>query len=386
MAEKIKVMIVDDSIVVQQVIMKMLQNDPWIEVISTASDPVMAREKMDQRWPDVLILDVEMPRMDGLSFLAQLMNEHPTPTVVCSSMVVSGSKIEKDALAAGAVSVICKPRVGVRQFLEENTTKLCQTIRMAARADLKGLLKKGRARAPSAETAQRATLETFTSHAKLPADAVLTLNQHAPVLYAGERFIAIGTSTGGTQALESVLTKLPEDTLGLVIVQHMPANFSASMFTERLNGLCALEVREARQGDRIRPGLALVAASGRHMLVKREGLQYRIEIRNGPPVSRHIPSVDVLFRSVANSAGPNALGIIMTGMGDDGAIGLKEMRDAGAKTIAQDEASCIVFGMPKEAIRLGAANEVLSLNKIPEAITAYGREYYGRDNKNKKSE
>jgi len=372
MAAKIKVMIVDDSIIVQQVITKMLQNAPGIEVIGTASDPIMAREKMDQCWPDVLVLDIELPRMDGLSFLAHLMNERPTPTVICSSLAEPGSKVAQNALAAGAVSVVCKPRTGVRQFLEENAAGLCQAVYAAARADLKGLVKKGSARLPPPEIAQRATLQTFTTHPKHPADVVLTL-QRTSLLRAGERIIAIGTSTGGTQALETVLTKLPADTLGIVIVQHMPVNFSTSMFTERLNSQCALEVREARQGDRVRPGVALVASSGRHMLVKREGSQYRVDIRSGPPVSRHIPSVDVLFRSVANSAGPNALGIIMTGMGDDGAIGLKEMRDAGAKTIAQDEASCVVFGMPKEAIRLGAAGEVLALQKIPEAIMTYSR-------------
>ncbi|MCL2022399.1 MAG: chemotaxis response regulator protein-glutamate methylesterase [Betaproteobacteria bacterium] len=372
MAEKIKVMIVDDSIVARQVITKMLQSDPGIEVIDTAADPIAAREKMDLRWPDVLILDIEMPRMDGISFLAQLMNERPTPTIVCSSMAEREGKASLEALAAGAVSVICKPRAGVRQFLEEGAAEFCHAVHTAARANLKALIKKGVAQPPSSDTAQRATLQAFNTRPKLSADVILPLKRGIPLLRAGERVIAIGTSTGGTQALESVLTNLSTETLGIVIVQHMPVNFTG-MFTQRLNSQCVLEVREACNGDRVRPGLALIAPGGRHMLLKREGSQYRVEIRSGPPVSRHIPSVDVLFRSVANSAGPNALGIIMTGMGDDGALGMKEMHDAGAKTIAQDEASCIVFGMPREAIRLGAADEILPLREIPGAIATYSR-------------
>jgi two-component system chemotaxis response regulator CheB len=280
-------------------------------------------------------------------------------------------------LAAGAFAVISKPHSREKQSLEENTEELCQTIQAAAIANLKALLPKGMARPPSPETVQRATLplppvQDLNTRPKLSADVVLPLKRSIPLLRAGERVIAIGTSTGGTQALESVLTKLPVETLGIVVVQHMPANFTG-MFTQRLNSQCALEVREACHGDRVRPGLALIAPGGKHMILRREGTQYRVDLQAGPPVSRHIPSVDVLFRSVANSAGPNALGIIMTGMGDDGALGIKEMHDVGAKTIAQDEASCVVFGMPREAIRLGAADEVLSLQKIPEAITAYSR-------------
>ena len=371
MAEKIKVMVVDDSIVVRQVITRMLQSDPGIEVIAAAADPVSAREKMNLAWPDVLILDIEMPRLDGLSFLAKLMNERPVPTIVCSSMAEDG-KVAEEARAAGAVAVICKPRTGVRQRLEDGAAEFCQAVRAASQVNLKTLLKKGVAKPPSADTAQRATLDAFNTRPKLSADVILPLKRGIPLLRAGERVIAIGTSTGGTQALESVLTNLPRDTIGIVIVQHMPANFTG-MFTQRLNSQCAIEVREACHGDRVRPGLALIAPGGKHMLLKREGTQYRVEIKSGPPVSRHIPSVDVLFRSVANSAGPNALGIIMTGMGDDGALGMKEMHDAGAKTIAQNEASCVVFGMPREAIRLGAADEVLPLAEISGAITAYSR-------------
>ncbi|MCL2075566.1 MAG: chemotaxis response regulator protein-glutamate methylesterase [Betaproteobacteria bacterium] len=374
MAAKIKVMVVDDSIVVRQVITKMLQTDPGIEVIDSAPNPIVALEKMNRLWPDVLILDIEMPRMDGISFLVQLMRDHPTPTIICSSMAEQGGRTSLDALAAGAVSVICKPRAGVMQFMEESTAELCQAVHTAAHANLKVFSPKALPKKePALDLVQRVAPQTFDVRPKLSADAILPLKSNVPLLRAGERIIAIGTSTGGTQALEAVLSNLSVETLGIVIVQHMPVNFSIGMFTQRLNNRCALEVREACDGDRVHPGLALIAPSGRHLLVKRDGSQYRVEVRSGPPVTRHIPSVDVLFRSVANSAGPNALGIIMTGMGDDGAVGLKEMHDFGAKTIAQDEASCVVFGMPREAIKLGAADDVLPLHRMPAAIAAYSK-------------
>ncbi|MDR2365876.1 MAG: chemotaxis response regulator protein-glutamate methylesterase [Zoogloeaceae bacterium] len=370
MTEKIKVMIVDDSTLVRQVISQMLERDSDIKVIATATDPIFAREKMEAEWPDVLILDVEMPRMDGLSFLRQLMSEHPTPTIICSHMAEKGSAVTRDALAIGALSVISKPQVGVRQFIEETAQEFRRAVHAAARAapTLKALPRgKGnisvRAVLPPAIPSDRP---------KYTADVILPLSRNNLLAPTSERIIAIGTSTGGTQALERVLTRLPANILGIVVVQHMPENFTG-MFTQRLSQQCRIKVREAQDGDPVRPGLALIAPGGKHMLVKRVGARFQVEVRDGPHVSRHIPSVDVLFRSVACAAGAGALGIIMTGMGDDGATGLKEMHDAGARTIAQDEASCVVFGMPKEAIKLGAADEIMPLAKIPDAIIAYSR-------------
>ncbi|MDR0674046.1 MAG: chemotaxis response regulator protein-glutamate methylesterase [Zoogloeaceae bacterium] len=375
MTEKIKVMIVDDSTLVRQVITRMLERDSDIKVIATAPDPVFAQEKMKAEWPDVLILDIEMPRMDGLSFLRQIMSERPTPTIICSHMATGkDSSVTQEALAIGALSVISKPRVGVRQFLEETGQAFRDAVRAAAQAAPALRLLPRAAHGKESAVARLATLSPVipADRPKYTADVMLPLSRGALLSPTSERIIAIGTSTGGTQALEKVLTRLPADVLGIVIVQHMPENFTG-MFTQRLGNQCEIEVREAQNGDRVRPGLALIAPGGRHMLVKRAGSQFSVEVRDGPHVSRHIPSVDVLFRSVACCAGANALGIIMTGMGDDGATGLKEMHDAGARTIAQDEASCVVFGMPKEAIKLGAADKVMPLARIPEAIVAYSR-------------
>ena len=363
MAEKIKVMIVDDSALVRQVVSQALAQDPGIEVIATASDPIFALEKMKARWPDVLVIDLEMPRMDGLSFLRKVMAERPTPTVVCSSLAEQGAQVTLEALEAGAVAVITKPKSGLKNFLEDASNDIIQAVRAAARANLKALPRGGGALPPVSLPLNRP---------KYTADVILPAGKGAPTLArTTEQIVAIGTSTGGTQALEAVLTRLPATCVGLVIVQHMPEKFTA-MFAQRLNSLCAIEVREAQNGDRVLPGRALIAPGGRHMLVKRSGAQYVVEVVDGPLVNRHKPSVDVLFRSVARFAGANAMGIIMTGMGDDGARGLKEMHDAGARTVAQDEASCVVFGMPKEAIKLGAADQILPLDQIPGVIAAYG--------------
>ncbi|MFT3733777.1 MAG: chemotaxis response regulator protein-glutamate methylesterase [Rhodocyclaceae bacterium] len=349
----IRVMIVDDSAVVRQVIQEVLKRHPDIKVIATASDPVFALTRMQQDWPDVLVLDVEMPRMDGITFLRQIMQQRPTPTVICSSLTERGAQITMEALEAGAVSIITKPGIGVGDFLRGHEDELAGAIRAAAAANMKRL--QPRAVAP-----------------KLSADAVLSAPVGKAMARTTERFVAIGISTGGTQALEQVLPRLPRTAPGMAIVQHMPEAFTRS-FAQRLNGLCEIEVKEAANGDRIGQGRALIAPGGRHMLVKRSGAQYYVEIVDGPLVSRHRPSVDVLFRSVAKTAGSNALGIIMTGMGDDGARGMKEMHDAGAQTIAQDEDSCVVFGMPKEAIRHGGVVDVISLDDIPAAIVRYGR-------------
>lgn len=351
---KVKVFIVDDSAVVRQVLQAVLLRDPGIEVIGTAPDPLFALQRMQQgTWPDVLVLDVEMPRMDGITFLKKLMAEHPTPVVICSTLTEKGAQITLDALAAGAVSVVTKPRVGLKDFLVEQTTELAQTIKTAARANTSSL----RTATQVPTSARIATKVSATPHV---------------LAETTEKIIAMGMSTGGTLALERVLTQLPRTLPGIAVVQHMPEKFTAT-FAERLNGLCALEVREGRDGDRLIPGLVLIAPGGKHMQVRRSGAQYHVEVRDGPPVNRHRPSVDVLFRSVAQCAGRNALGIIMTGMGDDGARGLKDMRDAGARTVAQDELSSVVFGMPKEAIKLGGAERILSLQDIPEAMIEYGR-------------
>lgn len=347
----IKVLIVDDSAVVRQVLTATLSEDPGIEVIGAASDPVFAMERMRVQWPDVIVLDVEMPRMDGITFLKKLMAEHPTPVVICSTLTEKGAATTMHALAAGAVSIVTKPTLGLKQFLQDSSNDLISAVKAAARANVCRLVPFGGQQVVSP---------------KLSADAVLPASTHAMV-ETTDRVVAIGTSTGGTQALEAVLTSLPRVCPGLVIVQHMPEKFTEA-FAARLNSLCKLEVREAKNGDRVMPGRALIAPGGRHMLLKRSGAQYHVDIVDGPPVSRHRPSVDVLFRSVAKCAGRNALGVIMTGMGDDGARGLKELHDTGARTLAQDEETCVVYGMPKEAVKLGAVDRVLPLGDIPAEI------------------
>ena len=355
MSGKIKVMIVDDSAVVRQTVRQALERDAGIEVIAAASDPLFAISHMQRQWPDVIVLDIEMPRMDGLTFLKKIMTERPTPVVICSSLAESGAAATMQALSAGAVAIITKPKMGVKQFLEDSANDVVQAVKAAARANASRLV-------PRAVT-------PLNPAPKLSADAILGagLGSGANMVRTTERIVAIGTSTGGTQALEAVLTRLPAVCPGIVIVQHMPERFTA-MFAERLNSLCALEVREARHGDRVMPGRALLAPGGKHMMLARSGAQYTIEVVDGPLINRHRPSVDVLFRSCAKFAGKNAVGVIMTGMGDDGARGLKEMRDAGASTLAEDESTCVVFGMPKEAIRLGGVDRVVPLTQIPEVI------------------
>lgn len=353
MSRRIKVMIVDDSAVVRQVLSSALAEDPAIEVIGVASDPVFALEKMNRNWPDVIVLDVEMPRMDGITFLKRLMVEHPTPVVICSTLTEKGAETTMQALAAGAVSIVTKPKVGLKQFLQDDSASLIAAVKGAAHANLRRLV-------PS----------SATTPAKLTADAILPAAHHA-MAETTDRVVAIGTSTGGTQALEAVLIQLPRVCPGIVIVQHMPEKFTGA-FSARLDSICQVDVREARNGDRVLAGRALIAPGGRHMLLKRNGAQYHVEIVDGPPVSRHRPSVDVLFRSVARCAGRNALGIIMTGMGDDGARGMKEMHDMGARTLAQDEESSVVYGMPKEAVKLGAVDRSVPLAAIPGAIMSFG--------------
>lgn len=362
MADNIQVMIVDDSALVRQVVSQALAKEPGIEVIATAADPLFAIDKMRRAWPDVLIVDIEMPRMDGISFLRKIMAERPTPVIICSSLAENGAQATFDAMAAGAVAIITKPKAGLKSFLEDASNDIVQAVRAAARANMQ-VVARSLGAAPG----------TGLNRPKLSADVILPPGGATAMARTTDQLIAIGTSTGGTQALEAVLTRLPATCLGIVIVQHMPEKFTA-LFAERLNSICEIEVREAQNGDRVIPGRALIAPGGRHMLLKRSGAQYVVEVVDGPLVNRHKPSVDVLFRSVAKFAGGNALGIIMTGMGDDGARGMKEMHDAGAKTIAQDEASCVVFGMPKEAIKLGAVDTIASLDRIPDAMIAYTRQ------------
>ncbi|CAK0774651.1 protein-glutamate methylesterase/protein glutamine deamidase [Gammaproteobacteria bacterium] len=356
---KIRVLVVDDSAVVRQVMSAVLGTDPEIKVIATAADPIFALAKMQVEWPDVITLDVEMPRMDGLTFLRRIMAEHPTPVVVCSTLTEAGSKTALEALEAGAVEVIAKPKMGLHEYLTESAAALIQVVKAAARANPRRL---------AAMSARSVTIPP-----KLSADVILPpISSRHPAYRGTERLVAIGTSTGGTQALEVVLRALPREVPGIVIVQHMPERFT-NAFAARLDSLCALEVREACDGDRVAAGRALIAPGGRHMLVVAAATGgYQVEVRDGPPVSRHRPSVNVLFRSVARVAGANALGVIMTGMGDDGAVGLLEMHQTGARTVAQDEATCVVYGMPKEAVALGAVDRILPLTNIPYAIIESG--------------
>src|ERR1700685_2743184 len=345
-------MVVDDSAVVRQLLTALLDAAPGIEVLGAVADPILAMARMKSTWPDVIVLDIEMPRMDGITFLKKLMAERPTPVVICSSLTEKGAHTTMEALAAGAVSIITKPKIGVKQFLLDSCNDLVTSVKVAAQANLKRLS----ASSAPALLAPKGTAEVIRAAAVDRAMVKTT-----------ERVIAIGTSTGGTRALETVLTTLPKVCPGIVIVQHMPEKFTAA-FAARLNGLCQIEVREAQDNDRVMQGRALVAPGGKHMQLKRSGAQYHVAVIDGPLVNRHRPSVDVLFRSVATFAGDNALGVIMTGMGDDGAAGMLAMRKAGAHTIAQNEESCVVFGMPKEAIKRGAVERIMPLSAIGREI------------------
>ncbi|NEV64881.1 chemotaxis-specific protein-glutamate methyltransferase CheB [Thiorhodococcus minor] len=348
----IKVLIVDDSAVVRQVLTQQLKAISGIEVLGAASDPLFAKRYLERQRPDVIVLDIEMPRMDGITFLKQIMRESPIPVVICSTLTDKGADVTMEALSAGAVGIITKPRAGLKGFLEESRTQLGDAVKAAARARLSTLATPP----PSTPTTPR-----------LGAGAVVPEAPSRALSETTDRLVVIGTSTGGTQALEQVLTRLPRISPGIAVVQHMPGAFTAA-FARRLDSLCEVEVKQAEPNDRVLDGLVLIAPGSRHMLVRRSGAHYRVEIRDGPLVSRHRPSVDVLFRSAAQCAGRNALGIIMTGMGDDGAQGLKEMHEAGAFTVAQDEATSVVYGMPKEAVKRGAVDLILPLHRIPEVI------------------
>jgi two-component system, chemotaxis family, protein-glutamate methylesterase/glutaminase len=391
----IKVMIVDDSSIVRQLMLETLSKERDIEVIATALDPIFAREKMNRQWPDVLLLDIEMPRMDGITFLKQIMAERPTPVVICSSLTEKNANLTMQALSAGALGVINKPAIGFKDYIQDASADLITAIRAAAQAKMSRVRTEALVPPPSKPMGRPAITPSTTpnnkpapskdhsapqhkyngmnermSSPKLTADAILQAPKAGENIPATAKIIAIGTSTGGTQALETILPKLKPNCPGVAIVQHMPERFTAS-FAARLNSLCVIEVREAVNNDKLMPGLALVAPGGKHMMIRRTGTQYYVEVIEGPLVTRHRPSVDVLFRSAASAAGRNAVGYILTGMGDDGAKGLKEMHDMGAMTYAQNEESCVVFGMPKEAIGLGAAKEIIDLSEVAESIGKY---------------
>jgi len=347
-AKTVRVLIVDASAVVRQTLREVLESDPEIEVIATAGDPFVAADRIAEQVPDVITLDIEMPRMDGLTFLKKLMSQHPIPVVICSSLADEGAQSTLRALEFGAVEIITKPKMGSKQFIEDSQTEICNVVKAAASARLRPLR-------PSQ-----------TVESKHNADCILSAATHA-MAETTEKVVAIGASTGGTEALKAVLEALPADTPGILIVQHMPELFTRA-FAQRLDGLCAITVKEAETNDTVIRGRALIAPGNHHMLLKRSGARYFVEIKDGPLVCRHRPSVDVLFRSAARYAGRNALGVILTGMGDDGARGMLEMKEAGAMTIAQDEATCVVFGMPKEAIKLGGVDKILPLGSMARAI------------------
>jgi two-component system, chemotaxis family, protein-glutamate methylesterase/glutaminase len=344
--KKIRILIVDDSALVRQTLTSIYSSDPEIEVIGAAGDPYAAAEIMREHMPDVLSLDVEMPRMDGITFLKKIMTQHPIPTIICSTLTEKNAETTMKALEYGAVSIIQKPKVGTKQFMEESKIMLCDAVKAAARAKV-----------------QKYIPRTLKVSQKLTADAVLPKATGNAMIQTTEKIIVVGASTGGTEALLTLLQAMPVDCPGIVIVQHMPEKFTAA-FAQRLNTLCDIVVKEAADNDTVLRGQALIAPGNLHMLLKRSGARYYVQVKEGPLVSRHRPSVDVLFRSAARYAGRNAVGVIMTGMGDDGAKAMLEMHEAGAVTVAQDEASCVVFGMPGEAIKLGGVDKIVPLTQI----------------------
>lgn len=341
---KIKVLIVDDSAVVRNILSEALGKDPEIEVVGTAADPFIAREKIVQLKPDVITLDVEMPRMDGITFLRKLMAAKPMPVVMVSAMTQKGAATTLAALDAGAVEIVAKPPIDQRVGVREIESEVVDKVKAAAKAKMSVYSKQ--------------INRTSTPGVLQPTTAMLKTT---------DKIVAVGSSTGGTEALKEILMRMPTSTPGMIIVQHMPEGFTKA-FADRLNGMCAMQVKEAEDGDGIIPGRALIAPGNKHMLFKRSGARYYVEVKDGPQVMRHRPSVEVMFQSVAKFAGPNAIGVMLTGMGNDGSSGMLEMKKAGAFNIAQNEESCVVFGMPKEAIKLGAVDKVAHLDDIPQAI------------------
>jgi len=352
-ASRIKVLVVDDSALVRQILVEILGTARDIEVVGTASDPFVARQRIKETNPDVLTLDVEMPRMDGLTFLANLMRLRPMPVVMVSSLTDRGAEITLKALELGAVDFVSKPKVDIAGTLKDFSDEILAKIRVAASARVR---------------ARHSTAPPDVMAPKRSADAILPAATRGRMLRTTERIIAVGSSTGGTEAIREVLMGLPADSPAVVVAQHIPAAFSAQ-FARRMDSVCSLSVCEPTDGQPIMSGHVYIAPGGRHLLVERDGARYRCRISDGPPVNRHCPSVDVLFRSVAQQVGPSAVGVILTGMGDDGARGLREMRDAGAPTIAQDEATSVVWGMPGAAVRMSAVDEIVPLSQVAETIT-----------------
>lgn len=350
MDKKIKVLIVDDSAVVRQTLEEILGSDPDIEVMPPAADPFIAAKRIRKEVPDVITLDVEMPRMDGITFLHKIMSQHPLPVVMCSSLTEKGCETTLRALEYGAVDIITKPRIGAKKFLEDSRIRICDAVKAAALARVKPISKRRN-----------------KTQKKLSADAVIAPPNGRAMVRTTEKVVVVGASTGGTEAIRHFLQALPLDSPGIVIVQHMPERFTRS-FAKRLDTLCRIEVREAADGDSVLRGAALIAPGNRHTLLKRSGARYYVQVKDGPLVCRHRPSVDVLFRSAARYAGANAIGVLMTGMGDDGARGMLEMRQAGATTIAQDEATSVVFGMPKVAYELGGAQRLVPLQEMSAVV------------------
>jgi len=350
---RIRVLIVDDSALVRSLLTDILRADPGIEVVGAASDAHVAREKIKQLNPDVLTLDVEMPKMDGITFLKNLMRLRPMPVVMVSSLTERGADVTLDALAIGAVDYLSKPKIDLAATLKDYSEELIEKIKTASRASVRAL--------------DAARAGTIAVRPKFSTDAVLPRSPGSRQLRTTDRIIAIGASTGGTEAIKDVLTRLPPDTPGVVIAQHIPKAFSTP-FARRMNDCCQMTVYEAEDGQQVLAGHVYIAPGDRHLMVVRDGARYVLRLDDGVPVNRHKPSVDVLFRSVAQNAGRNAIGVILTGMGKDGAKGLKEMLDAGSETIAQDEATSVVWGMPGEAVSLGAAQHVIALDSVAAKI------------------
>ncbi len=370
MDKKIRVLIVDDSAVVRQSLTTILMSDPEIEVMGTAADPIIAVKKIQKEVPDVITLDIEMPRMDGLTFLRKIMAQHPIPVVVISSLTSEGTETAMKALEYGACEVIGKPAMNSGQFILDSQILLCDAVKAAAQSKLsrKSAQAKTVAETPGTTvtppvTRRNTVVQPLEVKPKLTADVILDKGTALSRMVQTEKVIVLGASTGGTEAIRHLLKEMPPKMPGIAIVQHMPEGFTKS-FANSLDKISNLEVKEAENGDKLYQGRVLIAPGNKHMLLKNVGKEYYVEVKEGPLVNRHRPSVDVLFRSAARYAGHNAIGILLTGMGNDGAAGLKELQDAGAHTIAQDESTSVVFGMPKEAIKLGAADKVLPLNEI----------------------
>ncbi|MDP2828390.1 MAG: chemotaxis response regulator protein-glutamate methylesterase [Sulfuricellaceae bacterium] len=358
---KIKVLIVDDSALIRGVLREVINSQPDMEVVGAAPDPLVAREMIKQLNPDVLTLDVEMPRMDGLDFLEKLMRLRPMPVVMISTLTERGSDITFRALELGAVDFLAKPKMDITHGMKEYSEDIAEKIRAASRARIRKNTSSASNTPPPSSGRETSPVTDAGGTPRLSADAILPSSSAR--ISSTEKLIILGASTGGTEAIKEFLVQLPPDCPGILITQHMPEAFTNS-FAQRLDGLCRITVKEAAQGDRVLPGHAYIAPGHSHLLLKRSGANYVCELNQGPPVNRHRPSVDVLFRSAANCAGQNAIGVILTGMGKDGAAGMLEMKQAGAYNFAQDEASCVVFGMPKEAIAVGGVDEVLPLKEI----------------------